>query len=1318
MKKIRALCLILMLVFSALVFSACGESEKIKKAEKIELSQTSITLQVGEIALIDVKISPVDLLNKEFDVIGGNDDVATIDIDLEGMRIVVKAVDYIVDGVADTTIGVRTVDGSYKEEHLNIHVYQDDPSVEMPKNFTFDGRNLVWQTVDDAIGYTVDINGESRVVYTTTFALDLENMAGQTIVAKVKANGASQNLDSPYTSELKFTVLNKPTNVKYNDATQILSWDEVENATSYAVFVNNRLIYCEETQLEILDEIPANFECKLKVRANGNTSKTYINSSFSDVITLKKLGSPLNLTIENRKVTWSTIGGAIAYDVLCSYKKNGEDVEDIVRVRNTTYTLPFDIDAGVGEVKVRAIGDGKSSMTSDYTLVKKFTKLSSVRNLRVEDGIIYWDSVEFATNYTIILENVIDDEGNTETISYSQTGSSSILSYNIEKYQAGSYQVNIQANGSIDSISSNPLSRPLVVTKLAVPTGLQATKVDGVCKIKWQNDPKATGYVIYLKNSSTISYNIAKVEGSYVEYSFNGSVMEVGENLISVKALGSLSDSDITYVNSDISADIAVTKLSVPNINMSKIKSGIVSWLGIKNVGSYELIVKDFNGTVLHTYRLSTISIDFNSEEYKLAVGNYQITLRALASQNAEAYGNDDYMAVFDGEVSSTIKICKLPTNYVKVENGTVNDLTPQGNYLYNYLVTFEDGQTSTYASAHEYVENVIRGGERVSIQVQAVSIKEKDETNMYFISSDLSQKLYVRKLPVINDISMENGVIKYGVALENYSGYQFNLVLNETTNILNGTNTLYDFSKVEAGIYSVKIKAISTQSGNGLSQDVNNPLNINGKLGSAFAFEKLAAPDDLQVSSFGSSEYESFRNIMHEIKTYNPLSSGSLVWSEVSKATAYELIFDDDIDSQRKTMTVLDTYESLQNTDITTNIRHSVLIKSLGNGSNIIDSEKSTSYVSFTKFASPDNISLRNGVLTWTYSDNSKNPNKIVDINNPYLKLAIFLIVDTNGNCYSTLSKMVDGKYVKLNIATLTLSELQDALQMNSCPIPTELVQATSLSVIAVPMNIYIKNELLHFDFVEDISKCVISDFTDGINVEPLATPFDLKMENNVISWSPIRSNEALNEYRLFINYGNGSNNYISFKQGTPMVDYTNRVVFVDDIKSAENCTWRFNKQNFELMFGEGDYKAGNYQFKIQAIANNVYYEMNGEYIYYINSDISTAKSIILLANPDIVLNNGRIVWRKVPNVLGYWIFVNTTSHGEDYMELTNSDVNPVDSDLNGYCQLPFGEYYAAGTYYFNAVAIGDGTNTVSSEFSYDSEKEYTKLELKRGII
>ena len=1317
MKKVANIFLLILFVLSAVVFSACDEAPVQEKAQKIQLSQSEITLLVGEVGFVDVEIIPGYLPVKDFEILGGNDDVATAEADIEGMRIVIRATEEIVEDVKDTWFTVQTTDGSFKQTHLSVHIATEDQSVETPKNFTLDGNRLVWQEVDDANGYTISINDEARVIYTNYFTLDFNELSGQSIVAKVKANGETQNLDSPYTSELKFAILDKPSNVRFDDSTKTLSWDAVENATSYAVSVNNRLVYASGTELLIEEEVPAGYDCVLKVRANGNSAGTYINSSFSEAITLKKLGAPTTVTITNGIVTWSTISGATGYQISCSYKKDGEDVEDVVRVRGTIFTLPFDIDAGIGKVKVKAIGNGTVSMTSDYGIEKTFLKLAQVKNLRVEDGIILWDSVNLATNYTIILENVIDDDGNTRTITYSQTGSSSILSYDINSYPAGTYYVNVQANGSSECLSSKTLLSPLVVTKLSIPANLQATKIDGVCKVRWQNNPKANGWMIYLKNSQTVSYNVAKTEGDYVEYSFNGTAMEVGDNLISVKALGSDATEEITYINSDITDEIAIKKLAIPTINMGKIKSGVVSWQKIKYVGSYELIVKDFSGALIDKYTLTTTSIDFNSSEYKLDVGNYQFTIKAVAPESLDNFDDDIYDAIFDGETSSIIKICKLSTKRVKVENGTVQDLTPQGNYSYSYIVTYENGNTSPFSSAHSFVENDIQDGERVSIEVQAVSNKDKDDANIYYISSDLSQKLYVRKLPSINDISMQSGIIEYGAIFENYSGYEFNIVVNETEVKANGTSTVYDFSKVSAGYYTVRIKAVSIQNGDGLSEDINNPLNLNGRFGREYSFQKLSAPQDLSVSSFASSDYQSFKDIAKNLSTYSSKNSGSLVWSKITNATSYQLIFDQDEENE-KVLIISESeifndenpvtnviYHSLQQTDIS-NGEHSIIIKSLGNGTNIIDSEKSLYSVHFTKFKSPDSISLNDGILTWTYSNQDDNPNKIVDINNPYLKNAIFLIVDTNGNCFSTLSNYVDGKLVSVDANNLTLAKLQEALQLNCCLVPSNLTYSTSLSVVAVPLNTYIKTEDLDFEFTDIASRCVVSEFSQVLNVEPLVTPFNLKMENNVISWSPIRNDVALKEYKLNFKNGDSFNETILFRKGSPTIDTTNKIIYVDDIADEDSCSWRFNKQNFELMFGEDSYNPGNYQITIQAVARNVSYNIGDELVYYINSSISTSKQINLLSNPVISLKNGVINWSTNTNVRGYWIYISRYSHDTEYIEI----------EANSH-SLEFGEFYQPGVYYFNAIALGDGKNTVSSEFSFDNEKSFEKLQKVTGL-
>ena len=1294
MKNLRRLFLTFVIVLLAFSFCGCTKQEDVK-VTSVELTDTEIVLKPSEVKVVGVSIYPNIATDKKWTIIGGNPAIATITPDVDNNKIIITATDEI--GQEDSTfISVRATDGSYKEANLTIKISEDDLNVDTPSNLTFDGKKLVWQDVLEAEGYSVNINGQDYSVYNKNyFEINLEEYAGQQVVAKVKAKGKSNSLDSGYTPEVSFLVLNKPTNIAYNDKTSTISWNSVEGAVSYSVNINNKIFNATQSSLVVSNFLNMDGSFEIKVKANGNADGSIVNSAYSDVLQLTRLTSPKNFSITNGIARWDSVLGAKGYEVLYSYSQNGESKQSTQTILGTRFNLPFDVDAGTYFVRVRALGDGKNTISGDFGVENFWTKLDKVKNLRVQNGIVVWDIDSKATSYIITLQNVVTADDSL----YTQTTDASIHSFAIENFPAGEYKVNVQVKGSDATIQSSLLDTPLAVTKLQTPQNLQAIKSDSTCTVQWTRVYGATSYLVKLVGNSTQQFYVQNSSNASISYSFNSAVIASNTNLISVQAIGSdATEQSITYINSEFCQEITIDKLSTPILDMSEISNGVVAWNMVSNAGGYEVAISSATGDLITTYSTSANKANLNDNiinNAELSAGSYIIKVRAVAKQNS---------LTFNGDYSETVKVNKLPSNFVKVQDGTIADLEPQGNYVYRYIVTQQGEKPRDIASINEYVEKTIKPGETIGIQVKTTS-KGQDDDGTYYINSNPSQTIYVYKLPTITDAQMVNGMLSFGKMYNNISGFKFVLCLDgEDTD--NATKTQKDYFNIEAGQHTVTIRAVATQSGSGVSYDESNPLNLNSYPSADFGFTKLFAPSSLRVSSFVSEEV-TFDELLSSITNYSESSSGALIWSAVSGANGYQVVFEDNT-----AITTSKLFETFQNTAISAGT-HTVCLKALGNGTDIITSANSEQNITFTKCVAPNNLSLLDGWLNWSYDNASDNPNANAktDIYKDPSKLVVYLIIDANGNYYST----IDYDAVKND-----LSLLGELLAESKCKLPTSLVGTNTIQLVAIPLNCYISDLANQKIKMQTGTFNISSDYSrDALNIESLATPLDLDMENNTIYWSPVRNNTtglvAVKGYDLTftVSVDNEEKQLtISFQQAeSASIDVANKIVYVTDLSVKENCRWLFNKANFEQMFGEGAYKTGMYYVTVRAIAYNVSRIVNGRTIYYVNSDISTTKEIEVLKNPIIKLSRGILTWDGIANASGYWLYISKNADG---LSSVDADHEVLESKA---LSFELGEYYEPTTYYFNIVARGDDKNTISSEFDTNNQKSFIKMQKITGL-
>ncbi|MDO9629888.1 MAG: hypothetical protein Q7I99_08285 [Acholeplasmataceae bacterium] len=133
--------------------------------------------------------------------------------------------------------------------------------LETPANLRYENFGLVFDAVENAEDYVIEING---VTYSTTnLQYDLNYFGDYQVRVKAQAKNYQ---DSYYTEKLTFTMapfFPSPTNL--NVINQILFWDSVPNATSYEVRVDNQVYTTTDTNLTL--SLYGSLRKEIKVKA-------------------------------------------------------------------------------------------------------------------------------------------------------------------------------------------------------------------------------------------------------------------------------------------------------------------------------------------------------------------------------------------------------------------------------------------------------------------------------------------------------------------------------------------------------------------------------------------------------------------------------------------------------------------------------------------------------------------------------------------------------------------------------------------------------------------------------------------------------------------------------------------------------------------------------------------------------------------------------------------------------------------------------------------------------------------------------------------
>ncbi|MBQ8230099.1 MAG: hypothetical protein IJZ32_05345 [Clostridia bacterium] len=199
-----------------------------------------------------------------------------------------------------------------------------------PANVAVSETGLVtWDTVENADGYIVSVNGEEVAVTTNSYQFPA---LGANATVKVRATSRNSYwVTSDWSAEANFVAptLNAPANVAVSSA-GVVTWDEVDGAEGYIVSVNGNEFTVEENSYQLTELLE---DAVIKVLAT-TTNKDLANSPWSAEANYEapRLDVPANVAVTDAGVvTWDAVDGADGYTV----SVNGNTVE----VEENTYQL-------------------------------------------------------------------------------------------------------------------------------------------------------------------------------------------------------------------------------------------------------------------------------------------------------------------------------------------------------------------------------------------------------------------------------------------------------------------------------------------------------------------------------------------------------------------------------------------------------------------------------------------------------------------------------------------------------------------------------------------------------------------------------------------------------------------------------------------------------------------------------------------------------------------------------------------------------------------------------------------------------------------
>ena len=423
---------------------------------------------------------------------------------------------------------------------------------------------------------------------------------------------------------------------------------------------------------------------------------------------------PTSLTIDGAIMTWDSVYDASGYHITgCGDTSVGTPEYDLATITS----------AGTYDVKVCADGNGAEVLSSKFSAPLKVCKLPAPEGIRISvagetEGTLMWNDVQNAKSYNAIISGVkepVPAKSVTNINEYITESSVIINMVAVANYYS-------ETNATY-YLSSEP-SEPKPFTKLATIV-FNLNNYYTETSLIW-NAPSNIN-----ASSYSPSYEVYNGRGEAYNGTINGTRMDLsyldgGDYTFMVKAIGD----GITYINSDMSEPVSLTKLDSPTISRTDDRTAF-KWQGVSGAQRYIVrvdgkMVDDITHTGLGEYTYTPTVFD--------SIKTYVVTVTAVS---------DGAMDSNPGSITQVVKRLNVPDFSVAYshteynQNGFVTvtigaDVPNATGYKY-YL----DGTATDRQTAKTYEFTGIGHGQ-FKFEVMATGGKF-DSSDIYYIDSAVS---------------------------------------------------------------------------------------------------------------------------------------------------------------------------------------------------------------------------------------------------------------------------------------------------------------------------------------------------------------------------------------------------------------------------------------------------------------------------------------------------------------------------------------------------------------------------------------------------
>jgi hypothetical protein len=850
------------------------------------------------------------------------------------------------------------------------------------------GTTATWLPISGAIGYHIYVDGEQvtdNPVTGVMFNLNTLGLPIGTYQIQVRAIGDGVNhLDSPLSNPLTFGIsqLSAPTNLNISGTT--LTWNPVSNAGGYHIYVDGE----RETD-EVVTTTSFNLHSlglgvgshDIQVRAIGD-GVLFTDSNLSAVreFTIVQLDAPTGLSVDNGFLSWQLVANATSYQISI----NGTTIPVI--------TSPFDLrtldfPVGIYDVRVRAIGNGTTHVSSEFSQPAEFIVyeiLSAPTGLELSGlSMFSWSAVTNAIGYHVYVDGVNVSGATPVTELFFDLATLGL--------GVGNHIIRVSAVGNgvtyLDSALSTE-SATFIVQQL----GTAAIALTDTTIISWGAVTNAIGYHVYVgvqRRSTEL------VTGLSFDVHTLG--LAIGTHVIRVRAIGN----GVTFVDSILSNDVSyvIVQLTTPSISIS---GAIVRWNPVPNAVGYTIFLSGDESTFV-----AAPATEFNLISLNLAVGWYSVRVRAIG--NGTTFRNSflsstlqftiqvlpepemvainetiltwwsvpmatGYRIFVGDELVATIPVMPTPVTF---------DLLPLGLGIGVYSITIQaigNGTTNVDSALSEPVIYMI-----IKLDTPEVTINGT-HVSWDVVPNTLHYRVY------INDEALPDPVMMLSINLANLSLGTGTFRVRVRA-IGNNTTFLHSDHSDEVVCTIVRLNAPTNISISGTAilswNVVPNATGYQVLIGGAVRTSVLSATTfnlalivprlglgthDIQVQALGnntthlhSSPSDVIPYLVAHIDTPTNLAiNGTILsWTPLTGADYYEIIVGGVVLAE--SLITLFDLASIRG-DLVVGY-HAVQVRAIGNGANWLNSAVSSSvqHVVSEQLATPVGKSVNNSIVSWT---------------------------------------------------------------------------------------------------------------------------------------------------------------------------------------------------------------------------------------------------------------------------------------------------------------------------------------------------------------